>query len=101
MSNLNGQGVTPPTTPQDQSITIYEDWDEIDGVIWYKWKRADEDSPAEEGEWHYIRTAFKQKPVIRWKSMSEVEYKEKLLLPAESEPQSSPTQTTPVKEEKL
>ena len=52
------------------TITIYEDWDERPDGVYYKWKLP------EEPEWHEKLTAHKQKPVIRFKYLSEEEYKE-------------------------
>lgn len=51
------------------TIVIYEDWNEdADGTIWYRWREENEK------DWHHIRTAYKQKPVIRMKRLHRYEY---------------------------
>lgn len=57
-------------TADTPTVTIYEDWDEIDGEIWYKWRVVGEK------DWHRKRTAHKQKPVIRFKQLSKLEFDE-------------------------
>lgn len=50
-------------------VTIYEDWANIEGAIWYKWKLDDET------EWHWKRTAYKEKPIIQMKRLTEEEFR--------------------------
>ena len=51
-------------------ITIYEDWNEIDGKIYYRWRLSGEK------EWHTKLTAYRKKPYIKFKYISEQELKE-------------------------
>lgn len=50
--------------------TIYEDWNEVDGKIYYRWRRKDE------SEWHIKLTAYKEKPVCRYRIITLRELKE-------------------------
>lgn len=51
-----------------KTVTIFEDWVEVGGAIWYKWKLEGEK------EWHFKRTAYKEKPVIYMKVLPIKEY---------------------------
>lgn len=63
--------MTPPDTESDKSIdtiTIFEDWAEIEGAVWYKWRVEGEKN------WHWRRTAYKQKPVVYMKRLPREEF---------------------------
>lgn len=47
-----------------EPITIYEDWNEIDGKIYYRWRIEGEE------KWHVKLTAYKEKPVMQYKLLS-------------------------------
>lgn len=49
-------------------ITILEDWVEIEGTVFYRWKLPEEES------WHYKKTPYKQKPIVQFKYMAEEEF---------------------------
>lgn len=50
------------------TVTIMEDWVEIEGTVFYRWKRP------EEKDWHYKKTPYKQKPVVQFRYMTEEEF---------------------------
>lgn len=51
------------------TVIIYEDWAEVGGAVWYKWRLETEK------EWNWKKTALKQKPVIYIKTITKEEYK--------------------------
>lgn len=53
-----------------EAVTIFEDWNEVDGKIYYRWRRKDEK------EWHVKLTPYKQKPFIQYKLISPEELSE-------------------------
>lgn len=57
----------------DNSVVIYEDWNERDGKIYYRWRV--------EGEkvWHEKLTAYKQKPTIQWQRLSQEQVNDLLI----------------------
>lgn len=50
-------------------VTVYEDWNERDGKIYYRWKVAN-------GEWNERLTPHKEKPMGYVKYMSKFEFDE-------------------------
>lgn len=52
----------------NELITIYEDWVEIGGAVWLKWRVEGEK------KWHYKRTPYTEKPVIYMKRLPKTEY---------------------------
>lgn len=55
---------------EELTVTIYEDWEEVDGKIYYKWRLPGDTA------WHIKETPYKQKPIIRFKTLSKVEFEE-------------------------
>ena len=53
-------------------VTIFEDWNERDGKIYYRYRFEGEK------EWHEKLTAHKQKPFIRWQLLTPKELESKL-----------------------
>lgn len=53
-------------------VTIFEDWNERDGRIYYRYRFEGEK------EWHERLTAHKQKPFIRWQLLTPIELENKL-----------------------
>lgn len=51
-----------------ETVVIFEDWAEVDGAIWYKWRLENEK------EWHWKKTAYKQKPVLYMKVLPREEF---------------------------
>ena len=49
-------------------VTVFEDWAEVDGAIWYKWRLEGEK------DWHWKKTAHKQKPVVYMKKIPREEF---------------------------
>jgi hypothetical protein len=53
-------------------ITVFESWEKIDGVVYYKWKReGDED-------WHTQATPYPETPIVRYIYLTPEEYERKL-----------------------
>lgn len=50
-----------------KTITIIEDWVELEGTVFYRWKQP------HEKEWHYRKTPYKEKPVVQFRYMTEEE----------------------------
>ena len=55
----------------EETITIYEDWDERPDGVYYRWRL-----PGER-QWHERLTAYKQKPVLYRKVLSKKEFEER------------------------
>lgn len=49
-------------------IVIYEDWEQIDDIWYYKWRATSEK------DWHYRATALKDKPFLQWKYITPQEH---------------------------
>jgi len=69
-SIFDRDGIGHPDHAMSDIITIYEDWNEIDGKIYYRWRLHGEK------EWHTKLTAYRKKPYIKFKYISEQELKE-------------------------
>lgn len=53
-----------------QFVTIYEDWNERDGKVYYRWRLSSEK------QWHEKLTAYKEKPTGHVRYVSEIEFGE-------------------------
>lgn len=51
-----------------ESIVLYEDWNEREDGVYYRWRRSDEK------KWHERLTPYKQKPIHQYKILSREEY---------------------------
>ena len=49
-------------------VRIYEDWVEIEGTVFYKYRKEGEE------QWRYKKTPYTQKPVVQFRLMTPEEY---------------------------
>ena len=49
-------------------VRIYEDWVEIEGTVFYRWRAEGEK------EWHYKKTPYTEKPVVNFRLMTQEEF---------------------------
>lgn len=52
----------------DPTITVLEDWNEVDGKIYFRWKLKNDK------EWNVKLTPYKEKPWVHFKYMSPKEF---------------------------
>lgn len=61
-----------------KTITIFEDWNERNGKVYYRWRLADPGVPAEDSHWHEVLTGYSQKPIMTYKLLTEAQLDEHL-----------------------
>lgn len=53
-----------------EPVALFESWETVDGIVYHKWRKEGEE------DWHWVKTAYKEPPVIFWKHVTLTEYEE-------------------------